>query len=48
MKEQLEEAIEEIGSERLQDSVLELETPEKWISEIVAAAPSAASLTLRR
>jgi hypothetical protein len=47
MKEQLEEAIEEIGRERLRDSGLERETPEKGISGIVAAAPER-SLTLSR
>jgi hypothetical protein len=39
MKEQLEEAIEEIGRERLQDSGLERETLEKGISGMVPAAP---------
>jgi hypothetical protein len=39
MKEQLEEAIEEIGGERLQGAGFERETPEKGISGIVPAAP---------
>ena len=39
MKEQLEEAIEEIGDEPLQGSGFERDTPEAWISGIEPAAP---------
>jgi hypothetical protein len=39
MKEQLEEAIEEIGGERLQGSGSERKTPEEGFSEIERGAP---------
>ena len=40
MKELLEDAIEEIGSDSLQDSGVERETPKKRLREVESAAQS--------